>query len=72
MFDRGHLDHLALTAASADTFEILRQRLVSRKACDGSVEDLGRFRTLWFEDPAGMQVESTLIIDPTLRDVHAP
>jgi hypothetical protein len=44
---------------------------VSRKACDGTVEDLGGFRTLWFEDPDGMQ-ELTLIIDPDLRDIHAP
>ncbi|MGH3670936.1 MAG: VOC family protein [Pseudonocardiaceae bacterium] len=72
MFDRGHLDHLALTATSADTFEILRRRLVARNACDGTVDDLGRFHALWFEDPDGMQVELTLIIDPDLGGIHAP
>jgi len=30
MFDRGHLDHIALTAASPDEFETLRRRLVER------------------------------------------
>ena len=30
MFDRGHLDHLALTAASPATFHAIRDRLVAR------------------------------------------
>ena len=72
MFDRGHLDHLALTAASPETFATLRSRLVERGACDGGIEDLGSFHSLWFEDPDGMRGELTLITDPTLTTIHAP
>lgn len=72
MFDRGHLDHLALTAASADTFATLRSRLVERGATDGTVEDLGAFHSLWFEDPDGMRAELTLVTDPSLTGIHAP
>jgi catechol 2,3-dioxygenase-like lactoylglutathione lyase family enzyme len=72
MFDRGHLDHLALTAASAESFEILRARLVERGASDGAVEDLGAFHALWFDDPDGMRVEVTVIVDHELRGIHAP
>src|SRR5262245_52843004 len=32
MFDRGHVDHLALDAPSRDAFEQLRRRLVERGA----------------------------------------
>jgi catechol 2,3-dioxygenase-like lactoylglutathione lyase family enzyme len=43
MFQRGHLDHLALTAASRDAFEQTRQRLVAAGASDGAVDDLGAY-----------------------------
>jgi catechol 2,3-dioxygenase-like lactoylglutathione lyase family enzyme len=72
MFGRGHIDHLALTADSAEAFAVLRERLVARHACDGTVEDLGSFHALWFEDPDGMQVELAVIVDPTLDAIHAP
>jgi catechol 2,3-dioxygenase-like lactoylglutathione lyase family enzyme len=72
MFERGHLDHLALNAASADAFADLRRRLVARGACRGQVEDLGAFHALWFEDPDGMRVELTVIVDPELRGIHEP
>lgn len=72
MFQRGHLDHLALTADSPDAFEVLRSRLVQRGATDGRVEDLGAFHSLWFADPDGMRVELTLIVDPMLEGIHAP
>jgi catechol 2,3-dioxygenase-like lactoylglutathione lyase family enzyme len=72
MFERGHLDHLALTAASAEAFTHLRRRLVERGACPGDVEDLGAFHALWFEDPDGMRVELTVIVDPALQGIHAP
>ena len=36
MFDRGHVDHIALTAASAGDFETARRRLVDRGASSGS------------------------------------
>jgi len=64
MFDRGHLDHVALGADSPESFETLRRRLIQRGATDGAVEDLGAFHSLWFRDPDGMHAELTLIIDP--------
>jgi catechol 2,3-dioxygenase-like lactoylglutathione lyase family enzyme/GNAT superfamily N-acetyltransferase len=72
MFDRGHLDHIALAAMSPEAFMELRERLVARGASDGGIDDLGAFQTLWFRDPDGMRVELTLIVDPALREFHAP
>jgi catechol 2,3-dioxygenase-like lactoylglutathione lyase family enzyme len=72
MFARGHLDHLALTAGSLESFDVLRQRLIQRSACDGSIDDLGAFQSLWFEDPDGMRVELVVIVDQTLRGIHEP
>jgi catechol 2,3-dioxygenase-like lactoylglutathione lyase family enzyme len=71
-FDRGHLDHLALTASSTEAFGAVRSRLVARGASDGAVDDLGAFHSLWFEDPDGMQVELVLIVDATLTGIHGP
>jgi catechol 2,3-dioxygenase-like lactoylglutathione lyase family enzyme len=72
MFDRGHLDHLAVAAASEEAFETLRARLVERGAAGDEVEDLGPFHSLWFEDPDGMRVELTVIVDPALDGIHEP
>jgi catechol 2,3-dioxygenase-like lactoylglutathione lyase family enzyme len=72
MFERGHLDHLAVAAASDEAFEELRRRLVARGVCDGSVDDLGAFRSLWFEDPDGMRGELVVIIDTALGGIHEP
>jgi catechol 2,3-dioxygenase-like lactoylglutathione lyase family enzyme len=72
MFDRGHVDHLALTAATPAAFATTRGRLMQRGACDGAIDDLGAFHSLWFVDPDGMRVEFTLVVDPELREFHAP
>jgi len=72
MFGRGHLDHLSLTAASGETFEKLRRRLLEAGASNGVVEDLGAFRSLWFKDPDGMRGEVTLVLDPGLVGIHDP
>lgn len=72
MFDRGHLDHLALSAASPASFDAIRRRLVGRGATDGAVDDLGAFHSIWFDDPDGMRVEVVVIVDDTLQGVHAP
>ena len=72
MFDRGHLDHVAIGAASPAAFDELLPRLVTRGASDGTVEDLGAFHSLWFRDPDGMQAELTLVVDDTLAGIHAP
>lgn len=72
MFQRGHLDHLALAAATPEAFAELRDRLVACGASDGAVEDLGAFHALWFTDPDGMRGELTLLVDPALAGIHAP
>ena len=72
MFQRGHLDHLALSASSPEAFAELRRRLVEQGATDGTLEDLGAFHALWFTDPDGMRGELTLIVDPQLKGIHAP
>jgi catechol 2,3-dioxygenase-like lactoylglutathione lyase family enzyme len=72
VFNRGHLDHLALTVTSPQAFETLGRRLRQRGAYDGTVDDLGPFHSLWFDDPDGMRVELVVIVDPELRDIHEP
>ena len=72
MFERGHVDHFALTATSAAAFEELRRRLVARGASAGAVDDLGAFRSVWFEDPDGTRLELIVILDDARRDIHEP
>jgi catechol 2,3-dioxygenase-like lactoylglutathione lyase family enzyme len=57
MFDRGHLDHVALNVGDDETFETLRRRLVAAGATDGMVTDFGNVRTVWFRDPDGGEGE---------------
>ncbi|MDX1746943.1 MAG: VOC family protein, partial [Halobacteriales archaeon] len=57
MFDRGHLDHFAIDVDDAETFQLLRARLVDAAASDGTITDFGAVRTVWFEDPDGMGAE---------------
>ena len=57
MFQRGRLDHFALSAASKEAFGEIRRRLQSEAALDGEVRDM---RTMWilgFQDPDGFYVE---------------
>ncbi|MGH9270224.1 MAG: VOC family protein, partial [Ilumatobacteraceae bacterium] len=72
MFQRGHLDHLALTAASPSAFETIRRRLVDRGAADSTVEDLGAFHSIWFTDPDGMRGELVVVLDDQLHGIHEP
>jgi catechol 2,3-dioxygenase-like lactoylglutathione lyase family enzyme len=72
MFDRGHLDHVALTAAGPEEFAVIRERLVARGASDGAVDDLGAFHSVWFTDPDGMEGELVLIVEAALQGVHSP
>jgi catechol 2,3-dioxygenase-like lactoylglutathione lyase family enzyme len=72
MFQRGHLDHIALSAASPEAFETMRERLKAARASTGVIEDLGAFHVIWFEDPDGMRGELTLIVDAELRGIHEP
>jgi catechol 2,3-dioxygenase-like lactoylglutathione lyase family enzyme len=61
LFGRGHIDHLALAAADAATFEALRRELVRRGASDGEVTEFGVGRSVYFEDPDGMGCEVMLM-----------
>ncbi|WP_421119720.1 VOC family protein [Aquihabitans daechungensis] len=57
MFGRGRLDHLALEAASIESFEEIRDRLLARGASDGFVTDFGHVLSLFFRDPDGLECE---------------
>ncbi len=57
MFGRGRLDHLALQAASLDSFEEIRARLMARGAADDFVTDFGPMLSIFFRDPDGLECE---------------
>ena len=57
MFGRGRLDHLALHAASLESFDEIRDRLMARGASDGFVTDFGPGLSLFFVDPDGLEAE---------------
>jgi catechol 2,3-dioxygenase-like lactoylglutathione lyase family enzyme len=60
MFERGHLDHVAINASDESSFETLRQRLIEKGASDGIVTDFGRVCTVSFVDPDGFDAEIAL------------
>jgi catechol 2,3-dioxygenase-like lactoylglutathione lyase family enzyme len=76
MFDRGHVDHVALNVPDVETFEKLRDRLVERGASDGLVTDFGSVRVIVFRDPDGFEGEIALWQDhPALAfadRIHEP
>lgn len=55
MWGRGRLDHFGLQAASAESFETIRQRLMEHGASDGNVNLFGSVRSLFFRDPDGLE-----------------
>ena len=57
MFGRGRLDHFALEAASVDSFETIRDRLIARGAADAFVTDFGPNLSIFFRDPDGLEGE---------------
>ena len=57
MWGRGRLDHFGLQAASAESFETIRQRLIEHGASDGEVNDFGAVRSVFFRDPDGLEGE---------------
>jgi catechol 2,3-dioxygenase-like lactoylglutathione lyase family enzyme len=57
MFDRGRIDHMGLQAASLDSFDEIRRRLISRGAADEFVTDFGPVLSLFFRDPDGLEGE---------------
>ena len=67
MFERGHLDHFGMNVDDAETFELLRTRLVDAGASDGMVTDFGITRNVWFSDPDGMGCEIAIWGDAPMR-----
>jgi catechol 2,3-dioxygenase-like lactoylglutathione lyase family enzyme len=57
MFGRGRLDHLALQAASLESFDTIRRRLRDRGAADDFVTDFGPMLSMFFRDPDGLECE---------------
>lgn len=57
MFGRGRIDHLGLQAASLESFDEIRRRLISRGAADEFVTDFGPVLSLFFRDPDGLEGE---------------
>jgi catechol 2,3-dioxygenase-like lactoylglutathione lyase family enzyme len=57
MFARGRIDHLALQAASIESFDKIRDRLMARGAADDFVTDFGPILSVFFRDPDGLECE---------------
>ena len=72
MFGRGRLDHLALGAATIDTFDEIRGRLIARGATDGFVTDFGHILSLFFRDPDGLEAEVCVANPDAQPGVHHP
>lgn len=72
MFGRGRLDHLALEAASIESFEEIRSRLLGRQATDGFVTDFGHILSLFFRDPDGLEAEICVQNPDARPGVHNP
>ena len=72
MFGRGRLDHLALQAASIETFDEIRDRLMERGASDGFVTDFGQLLSVFFRDPDGLEAEVCVVNPDGVAGVHHP
>jgi catechol 2,3-dioxygenase-like lactoylglutathione lyase family enzyme len=66
MFGRGRLDHLALRAASLESFEEIRRRLMAQGASDEFVTDFGPVLSVFFRDPDGLEGE-VCVVNPDSR-----
>jgi catechol 2,3-dioxygenase-like lactoylglutathione lyase family enzyme len=66
MFGRGRLDHIGLQAASLDSFDLIRDRLMALGATDGFVTDFGPILSLFFTDPDGLEGE-VCVANPDAR-----
>lgn len=56
-FERGRLDHVGLHAASKESFDEIRRRLMACGASDGFVTDFGPVLSVFFRDPDGLEAE---------------
>src|SRR5436190_11476275 len=72
MFGRGRIDHLALQAASLESFEELRNRLMARGAADDFVTDFGSILSVFFRDPDGLECELVVPNPDAKPGVHNP
>ena len=48
---------MALQAATLESFETIRQRLMSAGSADGPVTDFGPMLSIFFRDPDGLECE---------------
>ena len=69
MFGRGRIDHIGLQAPDIDTFDVIRDRLMSGGHTDGFVTDFGWKLSLFFRDPDLMECE-VLVKNPDAREGH--
>lgn len=60
MFNRGHIDHLAINVEDEAALYEAGRRLVARGASDGMVTDFGMLRSIHFRDPDGLDAEVAL------------
>jgi catechol 2,3-dioxygenase-like lactoylglutathione lyase family enzyme len=72
MFGRGRVDHFALQAASVETFETIRDRLIGRGASDSFVTDFGQILSVFFRDPDGLEGEVCVINPDAVPGVMNP
>jgi catechol 2,3-dioxygenase-like lactoylglutathione lyase family enzyme len=72
MFGRGRIDHLAVHAASIESFETIRDRLMARQAADDFVTDFGPILSLFFRDPDGLECEVCVENPDAQPGVHNP
>jgi catechol 2,3-dioxygenase-like lactoylglutathione lyase family enzyme len=70
-FQRGRLDHIALTAPTREAFLDLRRRVVEAGGGDGRVRDHGPAWSVAFRDPDGMEGEVMWMRDPD-APIRAP
>jgi catechol 2,3-dioxygenase-like lactoylglutathione lyase family enzyme len=57
IFNRGRVDHFALSTGTHTGFERLRRRLVAEGASTGEVNDFGLMMSFSFHDPDGLWAE---------------
>jgi catechol 2,3-dioxygenase-like lactoylglutathione lyase family enzyme len=60
LFNRGHIDHLAINVKDEEHLYEARRRLVEREVSDGVVTDFGVLKSISFRDPDGLEAEVAL------------
>jgi catechol 2,3-dioxygenase-like lactoylglutathione lyase family enzyme len=60
VFNRGHIDHLAINVADEEALNEASRRLVAGGASDGMITDFGVLKSISFRDPDGLEVEVAL------------